>query len=224
MLNKGLTNINGKKAVPCDLIFEIFKLRDIILEKDEYTAKLYPKYYEKYFLNYENDNYSLGSCVRFLEDSEFGIKKDISIYSEEYYFNSNGKYQGICKLPNGADIIVFYASCEEQPSGMCKVLYFDGEKLRIFTPFEGNAVNVALGTCLLDEGIGNKKKVNEKYLNHIYPNGLNLDYEIDNYDDFLEDAWNGYAKFLGMDYDNFLDGKFILDWDAICNEIEKVLG
>lgn len=223
MLNKGLTNTRGNKAVPCDLISEIFKLRDIVLKKDEYQAKSYPEYYEEYFQNYKDDDYSLGSCIRFLEESEFGIKEDIAIYSSEYYFSSNGKYQGICKLPNGADIIVFHAYCEEQPSNMCKVLYFDGEKLRIFTPYEGNAVNVALGTCLLDEGIGNKNNINEEYFNQIYPNGLN-NYDIEDYDDYLDAAWEGYAKFLGMDIDDFTDGSFTLDWDAICNEIEKVLG
>lgn len=224
MLNKGFTNTNGKKAVPCNLISEIFKLRDIILEKDEYNANLYYEYYENYFLNYKDDDYSLGSCICFLEESEFGIKKDIAIYSGEYYLSSKGKYQGICKLPNGADIIVFHAYCEEQPSNMCKVLYFDGEKLRIFTPYEGNAVNVALGTCLLDEGIGNKDNINEEYFNQIYPNGLNMNYDIEDYDDYLDAAWEGYAKFLGMDIDDFTNGSFTLDWDAICNEIEKVLG
>lgn len=224
MLNKGFTNTNTKKAVPCDLISEIFKLRDVVLEKDEYNAKLYSEYYEEYFQNYKDDDYSLGSCIGFLEESEFGIERDINIYSTEYYLSSNGKYQGICKLPNGADIIVFHAYCEEQPSNMCKVLYFDGEKLRIFTPYEGNAVNVVFKTCLLDEGNGNKYNINKEYLNQIYPNGLNLDYEIEDYDDYLEAVWEGYAKFLGMDIDDFVNGSFTLDWDAICNEIEKVLG
>ena len=57
MLNKGLTNFNASKAVPCDLISEIFKLKEIILEKDDYVASLYPEYYEKYFLDYLDDDF-----------------------------------------------------------------------------------------------------------------------------------------------------------------------
>ena len=237
VLNKGFTNTVAKKAVPCDLVAELFKLRDYLLEHDEDYADMYD-IYEDDFENWNQDDYQLGNCViSMIQDN--GIVADTSIYSSEYYLNTNGKYQGICKLPNGADIIVFDCCCEEQPSGMYTVLYFDGEKLRLFTPYEGNAVNIALNTCLLDEEYVVKPKINNEYVSQIYPNGLNLDWvnvkwsnlkdeEFDAYYDMCEqakeDARKGYAEFLGMKFSDFKDGNFDLDVDAICNEIENVLG
>lgn len=227
LLNKGLTNSVEKKAVPCDLIAEILKLKDTLLQTDETFAEEYEQYYEDDFENCDQEDYILGDCIQALTYSDTGIKDNVAVYSGELYFNHKGKYQGKCKLPNGADIIVLEICCEEEPTSMCKVLYFDGEKLKLFTPYEGNAVNVALRTCLLDEEYMHENNVDEKYLKQIYPDGLDLDWkdkDFEDYELFRDTARRGYAKFLGIDMDDFENGDFKLNWDAICNEIETVLG
>ena len=228
IMNTGLTNVGVKKAVPCNLIEEILKFRDILVAKSKSNATDYEKWYEKHFCNfdyddtyYEFDKECICQCIPyFLNCDDGSLKTDVQIYSCEKHINKEGKYQGLCKLPNGAEILVFEALGEEEPTRMCMVLYFDGEQLRFFTPYEGNAVNVVTQTCLLDETFCQVDFTQHPLYNSIYPKGLKRTFDDEK---FVDNARKGYAKFLGIKYSDLCNGKFELDWDAICNEIETVL-
>ena len=161
----------------------------------------------------------MGRCIYFLEISE--LESDVKINSSVAEFSNYGKYQGYCKLPNGADIIVLKDYNKVKTCCMIRVLYFDGKQLKIFTPYEGNTVNIALNTCFFNENILKKDNINQNYLKQIYPNGLDLNQKLNL--NFENEVNMGYAKFLGMDYDDYMSKKFHLNYDTICKEIEDVL-
>ncbi len=53
-LNENLQNIVPRKAVPCDIVKELFKVRDTLLDSaDRNTIKVYEVAYEKFFEEYE---------------------------------------------------------------------------------------------------------------------------------------------------------------------------
>jgi len=144
---------------------------------------------------------------------------DVRVYSAGYYLAEKGRYQGICKLPNGADIVVFDVPCEENSNSICQVLYFDGTDLRIFTPFAGNAVNVAFMTALGDEYYSWIEKFEGKLFDKVYPNGLPASDD----ENFHEKATEGYGHFLGMSEEGKDSWYVTLDWNAMDDEIERVL-
>lgn len=107
------------------------------------------------------------------------FKDDIPLYS-------NNIADAFLERINGIEVIIFRAlgaySCIE----VFKVLYFDGEELRIFTPFEGNAVNIITKTVLGYEYL-HKNELNYKakaLMNKIY--GENIKIDILNRSEFIE--------------------------------------
>jgi len=223
IFNENLHNTAPCKAVPCDIVKEIFKARDALLHSSEDAADDY-EFYKKSFDEYEEKgssapNYVLGGCYEFLKDySELTEWIDVEVYSTGYYLADEGKYQGICKLLNGADVVVFHVACEEQPSELYQVLYFDGSELRVFTPFSGNAVNVVTMTALGDEGYTKFDKLAGDLYSKVYPDGLP---DVNDYE-FAEATKLGYLSFLGYTEDDFESGLFP-DKALVDKEIEMVL-
>ncbi len=224
-LNENLQNIVPRKAVPCDIVKELFKVRDTLLDSaDRNTIKVYEVAYEKFFEEYEERgsataNDVLGSCydfIKYYSKSEKGI--DVVIDSSDYRLAEEGKYQGICKLPNGAEVIVFQVVCDEQPSELYQVLYFDGTELRVFTPFSGNAVNAVTMTALGDEDCTLLEKLEGDLYSKVYPNGLPEVAESN----FAEAARLGYLQFLGYTEKEFQTG-IRSDKKLVDKEIETVL-
>lgn len=228
MYNKGYTNTTEFKAVPCNIVEEIFRARDTILACDDDTKKDYEGMFKESFEDWKSDLRSLGDCFCFLTDYQSKKCKvvdiDINIYSIDYYQSRKGKYCGLCKLPNGADIIVFDVSGEESGFSMCQVVYFDGNMLRTFTPYQGNAVNMITKTCLGDEEYMDKHiVVNDDLYKIVYPDGLDF-----NSYDYANKAFSKYCVFTGLvesenEADGLRDGRIELDWDLMSSEIENAL-
>ena len=109
---------------------------------------------------------------------------------------------------------------------MCQVVYYDGTMLRTFTPYKGNAVNIATKTCLGDETYTSKNIVNDDFFKKVYPSGVDF-----NEYDFSDELFEKYCVFTGLvesedDADGFKDRRIErieLDWDAMSLEIEKAL-
>lgn len=220
LINKGEHNTVIRKAVPCDLKAEIFKARDETL-KDEYAKKLYDMY-QRYFDEYNKETYSIGGCINFICDCNDNFKPDVYIYTGERYLCNKGTLQGITKLPNGADIIVFQVCAEESGISICQVLYYDGEKLRLFTPYEGNAVNVITKTCLGDEEYAKEEDFDYSHplVSIVYPDGLSEDLIAEDYD---EEAKCRYMMHYGISKEDAERDNIALDWEAINKEILDVL-
>lgn len=220
MINKNEHNTVVRKAVPCDLKAEIFKLRDKILENKE-THKNY-EYYREYFENYNKTEYSIGACIEFIFWHSDLLEFDIYIRGCERALSYAGrKLQGITKLPNGADIIIFQVYSEEHWIGMCQVLYYDGTQLRLFTPYEGNAVNIITTTCIGDEWHACDSTINKTHplAAKIYPRGISA--EIVEED--IDAAKNQYLRYYGISKEDAEDDCVDLDWDAIEKEIISTL-
>lgn len=228
MFNKGYVNSIEFKAVPCNIVEKIFEARDKILScADEDTKEDYEDMFEESFNDWKSESYALGECFAFLVDYQTEgckvVDVDINIYSTEYYLSTQGKYIGLCKLPNGADIIVFHVYGEESGFTMCQVVYYDGTMLRTFTPYQGNAVNIATKTCLGDETYTSKNIVNDDFFKKVYPSGV----DFKEYG-FSDELFEKYCVFTGLvesedDADELKDGRIELDWDAMSLEIEKAL-
>ena len=221
MFNKGLHNKTEFKAVPCNLVKKIFKIRDEILSDcDDYTLEDYNDMYKSYFESIDTNANSLGMCFSFILNYSYDlVKTDVQIYTCEYGLNNKGKYQGVCKLHNGAEIIVFNVAGEESGYNMLQVVYFDGEFLRTFTPFEGNFVNVLTMTCLGDEVYC---KLDE-FDNDLYKEVLGDKVVSIKDDDFEEQMYEGYCRFQGFDCDYNSSLNIDFDYDAMCKEIESAL-
>jgi len=230
-MNKRFTNTQRQKAMPCDIVQEILKARNAILtemsieDSKLYYDGLYREHFiavdsniVKYEVNkpVENEDCDLGSCVSFLMQHG-NLKSDVEIHSTKYYLNQEGRYKGVCDFRNKnndvCQIVVFCVRAEELDISIIQVLYFDGEKLCLFTPYKGNSVNVVFKTCIGDERYSNayfelRKSVKENNGKHsidefldtgliemIYSDGLPEDEESDEY---FEKMAYGYAKFLGL--------------------------
>ena len=217
MINIGEHNTVAKKAVSCNIKAEIFKLRDKALT-EKYASDSY-EYYKKYFDNYNDED--IGKCVNFLCDCYSKFTPDIYIYTDERYLCEEGTLQGITKLPNGANIVVFKVYNEEHDFTMCQVLYYDGEELKLFTPYEGNAVNIITSTCIGDEHCALDTEIDKAHplANLIYPDGINEDIITDD----EEAAKNKYMMYFGISEEDADDDNLELDWDAIDKEIISAL-
>ncbi len=115
-------------------------------------------------------------------------------------------------------MIVFQVVCDEQPSELYQVLYFDGTELRVFTPFSGNAVNAVTMTALGDEDCTLLEKLEGDLYSKVYPNGLPEVAESN----FAEAARLGYLQFLGYTEKEFQTG-IRSDKKLVDKEIETVL-
>jgi hypothetical protein len=103
-------------------------------------------------------------------------------------------------LGNGASVILYTVNGEESFSRMASVVYYDGEKLAIYTPYEGNGVHVGLDTALGDEDF--------------------TPYEDKNTEDEIIEYYERYG--LANPYEDEVEIE--LDMDKIKDEIEMVLG
>lgn len=228
LLNKGYTNTTEFKAVPCNIVEKIFEARDkILFNCEDYVKEDYEELYKECFEEWSSEDYALGECVSFLK--EFSnenckvIDVDIYIYTSEHYLATKGKYRGLCKLPNGADILVLDVYGEETGINMCQVVYYDGTMLRTFTPYQGNAVNIATKTCLGDEAYTTKDAIDSELFKKIYPSEVDFS-DYDNWNEMLA----RYYVFTGLvesedEAENLRGRRIHLDWDSIENEIEKAL-
>lgn len=234
-------------AMPCDIVQKVLDLKNELVAKLKgYDLEVYNRN-KKYFDYVENnreiysvnsrpeEDYNLGACLAYLMDlsledkdmsEKFLIIQDIEIYSSEHYLTSDCKYEGVCNIKNKngdlCEIIALHIFSEEIGTNMLQVVYFDGERLRTFTPYRGNSVNVLTQTCIGNEEyshvIGDKSKnsYNKEIFNEIYKDGLPKDNRSCEYYEALA---TGYLKFLGLE-----DAEdAVNDFDVAFTEVEKVL-
>lgn len=206
VMNKGYHNTVVKKAVSCNLIEKIIEAKNNLLSNlSTNNEEYYNQYSKKYFDMLEIGNIeetTIGNCVLFLlshDDDENYIERDINIYTSEMYCDAacydELKYVGITKLPNNVDIIGFTVFSEECSFHIFQILYFNGEKLQIFTPYEGNAVNIITKTALGNESYCYFDKINKESALYsiIFPNGIDdngyFEEDFDFYDEDEEEEY-----------------------------------
>lgn len=246
ILNKGFHNTVTKKAVPCNLIQKLIDAKDELIQNlDAFDYEYYEDDAKEDFDALESGNYesyTIGSCIIELlnmEGHEDYIERDVEVYTTEMYSDKpqkdsmyDSKYIGIEKLPNGADIIGFQTCCEEKPTYLLQYLYYDGEKLRIFTPYEGNAVDIVTRTALQDEYYKQNADENSPLCPILFPDGVDVDlyskvtftengkeYELAQGDYIVYN----YMKYFGANIqpDDYFDPE--VDASCIDAEIESVL-
>jgi hypothetical protein len=139
-INQGLHNTSDKLAVKCDLKQELRRLYDKAVSDE---PDLYDEIDIDKALNcdtlVEDENEDLESLIQQLCFNEY-IPSDVEMeFVNTMLFSTK-------VLDNGAEIILFsmYGEmCENELSisQIASAIYFDGEQLRLFTPYEGNGVN-----------------------------------------------------------------------------------
>lgn len=218
MLNKGKHNTVEKKAVVCNIIKELIKRVDeLVANCDNDTLEEFEFVKDEYnnVKSGEYRDYEVGSLLNFLGNYEDKLSNDVYIYTCEYYKPDEevSRYSGLVTLPNGAQVYVMSVYQEEHSGNMCKVLYFDGDQLRLFTPYEGNYVDIDWKVCLCDE-----TWVIDRIM------GREVDY--DESEELIGEHVAEYVKQYGYECDpeEYDELDIELYWDAICDEIDMILG
>lgn len=141
-INRGIHNKSDFKAVPCDLRAKLRELRDALVRSGEVSKDDFGDYFD----TLDVCPMSIGSAISLLEcygaDIDEGSTMiDLTVRKEH----------GVLVLPNGAEVIMVESYSDTSEHFMIQALYYDGNKLRLFTPYAGNWVNVAYGSFLGDE-------------------------------------------------------------------------
>lgn len=234
MINEGMKNTAKGKAVPCNLIEEILKMRNKILEvMPKYCMSQYESIYKRSFDEIEKNGTSenvdaLGDCIAFLlnysnhlPNKEDWLEEDVRIYSSEYYVSEDEKYNGLCKLPNGADILPLMICGEETGVYMYSIVYFDGNKLQMFTPYCGNTVNVLFKTAIGDESNSylDSSDFDEELVKQMFPDGLRGRNEFES-----QMAYEDYIMSASLSYYGYETTEGILTFEnELFKEVEEAL-
>lgn len=195
VINKGYHNV-AKKSVPCNLIRKIIESKNKLLPKLKHPDLVYYEECKKeYFENLQNGDIekdTIGECIGFLLSCDYDeeyIHEDVYIYASSRLtdacsYEDRLEYIGLTTLPNGAEAIGLITMSEECNFHIFQLLYFDGEKLQLFTPYEGNAINIVTKTALGNEMYCNFSIMDRNVVLYsiIFPNG------IKNHDDLFMDA------------------------------------
>jgi hypothetical protein len=191
LLNEGKHHVIEGKAVKCDLKAELRKLYDKILDSDD--GSYISDYDIEEIVDFTNDNSALKGFIG--EALDICLKQDIAQYIDTSTMDIE-----FLTLGNGADVILYTVNGEESFSRMASVIYYNGEELAVYTPYEGNGVHIGLDTALGDEDFtpyedkNNEEEIIEYYAQYELDNPYEIEVEIE------------------------------LDMDKIKNEIEMVLG
>lgn len=224
LINDGLHNSVLKKAISCDLKEKIYEAKDNAI-KDPKVKMYYDSFYAEYFDEWNEEEYSIGKCIEFLANYNHNdFIQDVQVYSTERYLENPGDYDGISNLQSGAEVIILHICAEEHAFEMIQVVYFDGEKLHTFTPFEGNAVNVIAKTCLGNEAYAIDTDVDYSHplVSVVYPMGLT--YKVLTDEEHIDEHFVNYLTHFGVSRKDAKDECVSLNEKAIYVEIESVLG
>jgi hypothetical protein len=213
--------VGGRKAAPITkerlgrMILETARnnpnemVRDVLSTLDE-------KWYE-----YCDGSQFLQICTSLTEDKS--LQKDNKFHAcaenvvgHKYYPSHTeiGKpLMGMHTLDNGLTFFGFAVGGDwELPVYM--IVYFDGKKLRLYTPSYGNLVNLDFKSALGSEDTDCKNidKIIKKYEKlGVYP---------EDEDDFFDRPAVTYLAQYGIDEDGFDCGEANYNWDAIKQDIE----
>lgn len=194
IINEGQHNTNnGKHAVKCDMREELRKLYDEAMKGEDgiYVCDTNMDI----ALDFSNNNQDSELSCLICGLMSVNLEQDIVQYIDPSTVDVE-----FLTLKNGANVILCKAMGEESFSEMVSVVYYDGDKLSVYTPYEGNGVYIDLKTALGDEELTpcQEEYPDEDIIGYYEKNGL------DNpFDDEIE---------------------IPLDMDRIKAEIEMVLG
>lgn len=141
-INRGIHNKSDFKAVPCDLRAKLRELKDVLVRSGEASKDDFGDYFD----TLDVCPMSIGSAISLLEcygaDIDEGSTMiDLAVRKEH----------GVLVLPNDVEVILVESYSDTSEHFMIQALYYDGDKLRLFTPYAGNWVNVAYDSFLGDE-------------------------------------------------------------------------
>lgn len=141
-INRGIHNKSDFKAVPCDLRAKLRDLRDDLVRSGQASRDDFGDYFD----TLDVCPMSIGSAISLLE--WYGADIDEGSTAIDL---ATRKEHSVLTLPNSAELILIESRSDTSEYFMIQALYYDGEKLRLFTPYAGNWVNVAYDSFLGDE-------------------------------------------------------------------------
>lgn len=194
IINNGIHNSTPFKAVPCDLVAELRRQKDILV-----GSGVPEEEFRDYFEDLDVCPYAIGSAISLLQSH------DVDIDEGDILINLDRRKEcGKVEIAEGVTVILLqsYSDFYDSSYYMIQALYSDGKKLCLYTPFEGNWVNVVYQTCLGDEH--QSGYIDQRYYDRFYGSDP-------------ENVYEDYLKAFDI-------SGFSVDMDKCIAEIKEVLG
>lgn len=158
MLNKGFRNENKVELKDCDFLYNLLLVKDIVVRVSEDAKGVWDTIMECDWPD-ANDIKKIILTFDFLylynaiEDDVITDGLSASYTDSKDKRHNDNIPMGFCKdtFGTGLPSIGFEVRSDDTMVTVYKLCYFDGEKFKIFTPYEGNCVNIITHTAIGDE-------------------------------------------------------------------------